>query len=265
MTDSSDAVRVHDRLPFVSLVLLGAAAGVLSGLFGIGGGTILVPGFALWLGMNQKLAAGTSAAAILPAAVVGAITYGLQGNVDWLAGLFLAIGIVAGAQVGTLLLARLDVTAVKWVFIVFLLVVVVSLWIVVPQRDAVITIDFFAAAMLVVTGILTGIVAGLVGVGGGIIVVPVLMFFFGSSDLTAKGTSLLMMIPGSLSGTVSNYRRRNVDMRSAAVAGITACFFAPLGALLAGLLDPFVGNVLFSLYLGFVMIQMLLRLIRQSR
>lgn len=54
-----------------ALIGVGIAAGILSGLFGIGGGTIIVPALALWLGMNQKLAAGTSVAAILPTAVVG--------------------------------------------------------------------------------------------------------------------------------------------------------------------------------------------------
>ena len=89
------------RPGLVPLIAIGLAAGLLSGLFGIGGGTIIVPALALWLGMPQRLAAGTSVAAILPAAAVGAISYAVQGNVDWTAALCLAVGIVAGAQLGT--------------------------------------------------------------------------------------------------------------------------------------------------------------------
>ena len=67
---------------------------------------------------------------------------------------------------------------------------------------------------------MTGTLAGLLGVGGGIIVVPALMLLFGASDLIAKGTSLLMMIPTAISGTVGNVRRHNVDLFAAALIGV---------------------------------------------
>lgn len=247
------------------LLLVGVAGGVLSGLFGIGGGTIIVPALALWLGMPQKLSAGTSVAAILPTAIVGATSYALQGNVDWVAAICLAVGIVLGAQLGTYLLARLPVGAIQWAFMVFLAVVIVSLWFVVPQRSDRIEIDLLTGAMLVLTGFVTGVLSGVLGVGGGVVVVPVLMFFFGSSDLIAKGTSLLMMIPGSISGTLGNLRRQNVDLRAAAIVGLAACVCVPFGSLFAAWIDPFWGNVAFSLYLVFLLGQMLLRKLRAKR
>lgn len=246
----------------LSLLLVGVAGGLLSGLFGIGGGTIIVPALALWLAMPQKISAGTSVAAILPTAIVGAISYAIQGNVDWMAALLLAIGIVVGAQLGTYLLARIPVTAVQWSFMVFLAVVIVSLWFVVPSRDDVITVNFTLGALLVLTGFITGILSGVLGVGGGVVVVPVLMFFFGSSDLIAKGTSLLMMIPGSISATLGNLRRHNVDFRAATLVGLAACVCVPFGSVLAAWIDPFWGNVAFSLYLAFVLSQMLVRKLR---
>src|SRR5690606_38183764 len=181
-------VTASEKRPgLIPLIAVGIAAGLLSGLFGIGGGTIIVPALALWLGMPQRLAAGTSVAAILPTAVVGAISYAVQGNVDWIAALCLAVGIVAGAQLGTYLLARLPVGAIQWGFMGFLAVVIVSLWLVVPQREDQIGLDWAVALMLVLTGFLTGTLSGVLGVGGGVIVVPVMMFFFGSNDLVAKG------------------------------------------------------------------------------
>lgn len=247
-----------------SLLLIGVAGGLLSGVFGVGGGTIIVPALALWLAMPQRLSAGTSVAAILPTAIVGATSYAIQGHVDWLAALCLAVGIVVGAQVGTYLLARLPVRVIQWAFMVFLAIVIVSLWFVVPQREDRIEISVLMGVMLVVTGFITGILSGILGVGGGIVVVPVLMFFFGSSDLIAKGTSLLMMIPGSISGTLGNLRRSNVDLRAAAWIGLAACVCVPFGTLFAAWIDPFWGNVAFSLYIVYLLIQMLLRELRRK-
>lgn len=252
------------RPGFFPLLLVGVAGGILSGLFGIGGGTIIVPALALWLSMPQKLSAGTSVAAILPTAIVGATTYGLQGHVDWIAGVCLAVGIVIGAQVGAALLAKLPVGAIQWGFMVFLAIVIVSLWFVVPQRGDEIEINALTVILLIVTGFITGVLSGLLGVGG-VVVVPVLMFFFSSSDLIAKGTSLLMMIPGSISGTIGNFRRQNVDLRAAAIVGLGACVFVPVGNLFAVLVDPFWGNVAFSLYLVFILVQMLVRKLRAKK
>lgn len=247
------------------LLLVGAAGGLLSGMFGIGGGTIIVPALVLWLGMQQKLAAGTSVAAILPTAVVGATSYALQGQVDWLAALAIAIGVVGGAQVGTLLLAKLPTGVIQWSFMIFLAFVIVSLWFVVPARGDRLELDLLSGVLLAAVGFVTGILSGVLGVGGGIIIVPVLMFFFGANDLQAKGTSLLMMIPGSISATLGNLRRENVDLRAAVWVGLAACVCVPLGTFIAGGVDPFWGNVMFSLYLTFILGQMLVRKLRAKK
>lgn len=246
------------------LLLVGVAGGLLSGLFGIGGGTIIVPALALWLSMPQKLSAGTSVAAILPTAVVGAITYAVQGHVNWVAAVCLAVGIVVGAQVGSMLLQKLPVAAIQWAFMVFLMLVIVNLWFAVPEREDTIQLGLVSVAFLVLTGFITGILSGLLGVGGGVVVVPVLMFFFGASDLIAKGTSLLMMIPGSISATIGNFRRSNVDLRAAACVGLASCVSVPLGTALAVWIEPFWGNVAFSVYLAFILIQMLVRKLRKK-
>ncbi|WP_449278317.1 sulfite exporter TauE/SafE family protein [Leucobacter sp. GX24907] len=253
------------RPGILSLLLVGIAGGLLSGLFGIGGGTIIVPALVLWLSMPHKLSAGTSVTAILPTAIVGATSYALQGNVVWMAGLFLAIGIVAGAQVGTLLLAKLPTSAIQWGFMVFLAGVIVSLWFVVPSRADHLQIDVLTSVLLMLVGFVTGILSGVLGVGGGIVVVPALMFFFGANDLEAKGTSLLMMIPGSISATFGNLARKNIDVRAAVVVGIGACIFVPIGTLIATWIDPFWGNVAFSAYLIFILGQMLFRKLRSGR
>ena len=244
---------------------VGLLAGLMSGLFGVGGGTVIVPLLVLLLGFDQRRAAGTSLAAIVPTATVGVISYAVTGSVAWIPALILAAGAVIGAQVGTWLLPRVPQTALRWAFVAFLVAVIVSLFLIIPSRDAELELTWVTGPGLAVLGIVTGVLAGLLGVGGGIIVVPALLLLFGTSDLVAKGTSLLMMIPTAISGTVGNLRRRNVDLVAAALVGLAACTTTALVALIATHIDPFVGNVLFAAFLVFIASQMAVRAIRGRR
>lgn len=247
---------------YAAFVVIGLLAGLLSGLFGVGGGTVIVPLLVLLLHFDQRLAAGTSLAAIVPTAAVGVISYAASGSVAWIPAIILAAGAVGGAQIGTWLLPRISQTALRWGFFGFLVVVITSLFLVIPSRDAAFALSWWSGLALIGVGIGAGILAGLIGVGGGVIVVPVLMLAFGTSDLVAKGTSLLMMIPTAVSGTVGNVRRRNVDLRAAAVIGVAACTTTALGAWLATIVDPALGNVLFAAYLVVIAVQMAMKAIR---
>jgi uncharacterized membrane protein YfcA len=263
--DASATARPRDAKYILTCLGIGLLAGLLSGLFGVGGGTVIVPLLVLVLAYNQRLAAGTSLAAIVPTATIGVISYALNDSVAWIPGLILAAGAVVGAQIGTWLLPRVSLVALRWSFIAFLVGVIVSLFIIVPSRDAGLPLTVLTIAGLVVLGVATGTVAGLIGVGGGIVVVPALMLMFGTSDLIAKGTSLLMMIPTAISGTIGNVRRGNVDLAAAALIGVAACTTTALGAWIATLVDPFWGNVLFAIFLTFIAVQLAVRTIRQAR
>lgn len=266
MTDNARSGPVARTPLFVlTCVGVGLLAGLLSGLFGVGGGTVIVPLLVLVLKFDQRLAAGTSLAAIVPTAAVGVISYAVSGSVAWVAGLILAAGAVAGAQLGTWLLARLPITVLRWGFVGFLIVVIVGLFLVIPSRDAQFEVTWLSGIGLAVLGVITGILAGLLGVGGGVIVVPALILLFGTSDLIAKGTSLLMMIPTAISGTVGNIRRRNVDLLAAAIIGLAACTTTAVGAWIATLIDPVVGNVLFAVFLAVIAAQMAVRAVRGRR
>lgn len=254
--------RMRGPRAYASFIGIGLAAGLLSGLFGVGGGTVIVPLLVLLLAFDQRLGAGTSLAAIVPTALVGVVSYAVHDSVAWIPALILAVGSVVGAQIGTRLLPRISQTALRWCFVGFLVVVIVSLFLVIPSRGAVLELTWVTGPLLLVLGLFTGILAGLIGVGGGIVVVPALMLAFGTSDLVAKGTSLLMMIPTAISGTIGNLRNHNVDLLAAALVGLSACTTTALGAWLATLIDPFVGNVLFAVYLAFIAVQMAMKAIR---
>jgi len=108
-------------------LLIGAAAGMLAGLTGVGGGVFLVPLMVGLLAMVQHQAHGTSLAVMFPIALVGAITYGIYGhilgNVDWEVILGLALGGIVGVVLGARLMMRVPARQLRWIFGIFLVVV----------------------------------------------------------------------------------------------------------------------------------------------
>jgi uncharacterized membrane protein YfcA len=107
------------------LVAIGLVGGVLSGLLGVGGGIVMVPLLVLWARYGQRDAHAISLGAIIPISIAGIATYGVAGEVRILPALALAVGSVAGARVGAMLLARIDERLLKSVFGAFLVAVAV--------------------------------------------------------------------------------------------------------------------------------------------
>ncbi len=108
--------------------LIGLVGGVLSGLFGIGGGLVIVPSLILFLGMETKRAAGTSLAALLlPVGILGAMEYWRAGLIDVGLAVVLALGILVGAYFGARLAVTLPNDVIQRMFGVLLVVVGVRL------------------------------------------------------------------------------------------------------------------------------------------
>jgi len=105
----------------VRLAIIATAAGAFSGLFGIGGGTIIVPLLVLWLGYEQREATGTSLAAIAVIGALAAAVHAVYGNVDLFKGLLVAAPAVGGVLAGTALQQRISERAVAGAFVVLLL------------------------------------------------------------------------------------------------------------------------------------------------
>lgn len=97
---------VADRVTPERCVVVGLAAGGLSGLLGIGGGLLMVPAFVSWLRLPLKSALGTSLACVGVLAVPGTVTHALLGHIDWSYAIPLGIGVVPGAQIGAHLAIR---------------------------------------------------------------------------------------------------------------------------------------------------------------
>src|ERR1700742_3550666 len=125
MPDPSVAARRNELL---RLAALGAAAGGVGGLSGVGGGTVIVPLLIFWFGFGERLATGTSLAAIVIVGTLGALAPGgLYGNVHVVIGLLLAIPAVLGVVGGTAIQQRIPQRAVSYLFAALLVAVAVDL------------------------------------------------------------------------------------------------------------------------------------------
>jgi uncharacterized protein len=105
----------------VRLAAIATVAGAFSGLFGVGGGAIIVPLLVLWLGYGHKEATGTSLAAIVVIAALAAGVHAAYGNVDLWMGLLVAAPAVAGVLAGTALQQRISERAVAGAFVALLI------------------------------------------------------------------------------------------------------------------------------------------------
>ncbi len=103
------------------LAAIGTAAGAFSGLFGVGGGTIIVPLLVLWLGYGQKEATGTSLAAIIVISALAAAAQAVYGNVDLWKGILISLPAVAGVVAGTAIQQRISEKAVAAAFVALML------------------------------------------------------------------------------------------------------------------------------------------------
>lgn len=112
----------------LKLAVIGTVAGMFSGLFGVGGGTVIVPFLILWFGYGERLATGTSLAAIILIGLLGtAAQGGLYGNVHLVTGLLLSIPAMVGVVLGTALQQRISQRAVSLLFAALLVAVAIEL------------------------------------------------------------------------------------------------------------------------------------------
>ncbi|HLP23189.1 MAG TPA: sulfite exporter TauE/SafE family protein [Microbacteriaceae bacterium] len=248
----------------VALALVGLGAGYLSGLFGIGGGIIIVPLLVL-LGFDIKKASAISLGAVLIISSVGVASYASFGEVNWFLAALLALGSVVGAQLGSRVLGRLPARTIQFAFAFFLLAVAMSLFFAPVARDAVVHIGVASAIAAVLLGLVVGTLASILGIGGGVMIVPALILGFGAGDLLARGTAIAMMVPTAISGTIAHVRAGRADLLASALIGAGALGTTALGAVTAHLLEPRVGNVLFGALLVFLAGQLAWRARRATK
>lgn len=248
----------------IVLIVVGMLVGVLSGTFGIGGGTVIVPAL-VWLGLSQRNAAATSTLAIVPTSISGVVSYATGGHVDWLAAVLLFCGMFVGGQIGSWLLSRLPELVLRWIFVAFLVFVVINQVSFVPSRDHQIVMSVTTGICLALLGVIIGALAGLLGIGGGALAVPSLSMLFGASDLIARGTSLLAMFPNSITTSAANLKRKLAHVKTALIIAVTAAVTAPLGTWIAGEVSPRVGAIMFVCYLCVLLVRSVFVAVKATR
>jgi uncharacterized protein len=224
---------------------IGLAGGIFGGLGGLGGGIIMIPLMTAFAGLSQREAHGTSLVAIVFTAAVGAFTYYLHGSVDWLAALILGISAIFFARLGAMYAHSLPERKLRRGFGVFL--ICVSLLLIskglMPGTGEEISL-LPKATLLLLTGVGTGFISGMMGVGGGSLMIPAMVVAVGMPQHAAQGTSLLAMIPVGISGALTHYRLGNVQVGLA--VGLAA------GAMAGSFFGATAANHLPDIYLKFI-------------
>lgn len=232
------------------VALVGVLAGLASGLFGVGGGVVIVPGLVMVAAMGQHLAHGTSLTAIVPIAVAGTIGYATAGEVDLVAAVLMAAGALVGAPLGVAAMARVPQRRLRGAFGVLLVLTAVRLVLDAGSGPATGAgrgaVDLLGALGYLATGLASGGLAGLMGVGGGVIIVPALTLLFGFPLVLAKGTSLAVIAPTAVVGTLRNLRQGTTDLRAGLLVGVGGVVTAALASQVSLQLDRTVSAVTFA-------------------
>lgn len=241
-------------------LLLGMLAGVLSGLFGIGGGAVLVPLLVLWIALPQHQAHATSLAAIILTAAWGTLGYALDGEVSYSAGSAIAAGAIVGAWFGATVMHRLSAVALRLAFGVLIVIVSAEMLIgFTPTEQGWIALGGAAAvAGYLLMGAVAGGLSAVMGVGGGVIMVPAMVLLFGFGQHIAQGTSLFIIVPTAIIGAVRHTRHGYTQWRWGIVLGVGGIIGASAGAAIALQLDGALLQRLFGAFLLLTGVRLLL-------
>lgn len=245
---------------YAGLVILGFVVGVLSGLFGIGGGFFLVPMLNAVFNISYNIAIGSSLCQMVGTSIAASVKHHDYGHIDYKLAVCLLAGSIGGAEVGAQILMRLHnagrVTIMGhsfslmyiWVNIIFvLLLLIVGVVMFIESNHAtrrtphggvveskisqtirnigippkisfpISGIESFSIWSAVTLGFGVGVLSGLLGIGGGFIMCPSLIYLFGIPTNVAVGTDLFQIIFTSGYGTVSHFIKGNVNF------GLVAC------------------------------------------
>ena len=185
----------------VGILILGICAGIMSGLFGIGGGIVMVPSLIAIFGMEILNANATSLAAmLLPVGALGVMAYYKAGLINVRNAMWIALGLLLGSYFGAELAVSLDVKILSKLYAAILLYVAVSYFDIpkllkrkktlISENNPVSATLFFPFWQFILLGLAAGVFAGLFGKGGGIVIVPLLIKFFRYEAKAASATSL---------------------------------------------------------------------------
>ena len=254
-------------------IVIGLLAGFLSGMLGLGGGVVIVPGLVEWIAYTKlpiqqvmQLCVGTSLSVMGMTALVSGFMHHKRGAVKWELVRLLAPGTVAGAILGVQIADLLPSLFLKKMFGVLLLLIAIQLLLFARPKEK--EKLHMRGWMFLVSGFVVGILAGMMGIGGGLLLVP-LMLFNGVALLNASATAPWCTLPTVIAGTVMaawtgmnepdlpRYTLGYIYWPATLGIGFFSLFMAPLGVKIAHDLDKVKLQRIFSLVLLLVSARMI--------
>jgi len=262
-----------ELLTVIGLGLVGLTAGTLGGMFGIGGGSIIVPALMLLLNFSQVQANGTSLAALLlPVGILGSLEYYRAGRLKIGPAVASAAGIALGIWFGAGFALGLAADTLKQAYAVFLFYIAwrytsPRLWWRERQglgevqiREETL-IDVNSPGVLLAClgiGAVAGVFAGLFGIGGGLVIVPLLLLL-GFDQKLATGTSLgALLLPSGLPGVIRYYQAGQLEVLAAVPVALGLLVGALFGARFALGLSSKTVRRLFGIFLFFIGLRFIL-------
>jgi uncharacterized membrane protein YfcA len=249
----------------LTCVLIGAVVGTLAGLTGIGGGVFLVPLLVAVLYVSQYEAHGTSLAIIFPMALSGAVVYGVMGYIDWEVLLAFAGGGIVGAFLGARLMKRIPERRLQWLFGLFVICVGFVMILTSYNASAAVSaheihgLDHLWCAL---GGLLAGFLSGILGVGGGVVLIPTMVLVVGIDQHLAQGISLAAISAISFFGALTHFKQKTVRNDIALYMAPSAVCYGLLGSYLADGIDA---NILRDMVGGIIIIAGVLAVFRNWR
>lgn len=234
----------------IGYLLVGLLAGFSSAALGIGGGVTIVPSLVIFFGFDVKKAIGTSLATIVLSAFIGSIAHYLikNNNMQFDIALFILMGSIVGAKFGSLLANRIKSKILTMLFALLLIFTGLKLVGLIQILTKFLT-NSVAYPFLILLGLIAGSASALFGIGGGVIMVPVLVLFFGLTMHEAIPTSLAVIVPTSLAGTIFHKKFDNINMEAIKFMIPSALLCAILGAIVANRLPSATLKMIFGIFM----------------
>jgi len=233
----------------LTYLIIGSVGGLLSGILGIGGGVVFVPLLTYFTKSNFKTNTGVSSLAVVLVATASSITYLLNGFNEG-ANLFLEIfiiilGGILGGYVGSKLTSKINTKILKKMFSLLLIASAYRM-IFTSSVISVYEDNFF---LFFIVGFVSGIASGLLGIGGGIIRIPLLIFFGGFEQIVAQGISLITTVPTAFTAALTKIRADSQLIK----IGLTVGFFGVIGSIVgANLVFSISSDILNIVFGGFL-------------
>lgn len=232
------------------LLGVGVMLGITGGLLGIGGGIIAIPLLTYIFGFSQHQAQGTALLLIVPNVLFGCYIYHQRQPLRIKSVILMAIC----AGVFSFLSARLTIFIPdRYLQILFsLFLAAMGLQYLFPLQSSTLSKGkylFFNERHLPLVGIISGLMSGLFSVGGGLIVTPILVTFFGYNQTYAQGYALAMVVPGAIAALVSSILADNVSWNTGIPVAIGCMVSISIGVSIAYKISPNKMRMIFSMAL----------------